>query len=101
MLQRGDRLTGGSESPRRDHDAGEVCLIAGMFRSAARLHEIILNLMAVKCVIVWKHVGLRHMQHLDAENTGHLLLVDEIGVTELGEPSEVVKHREIDAVRTT
>src|SRR5437868_5189224 len=100
MLQRGNSLTGGGESPRRDHDAGEVCLIAGMFRSAARLHEIILNLMAVKCVIVWKHVSLRHMQHLNAEDTGHLLLVDEIRIAELCEPGKVIEHRMIDAVRT-
>ena len=56
------------------------------------------DLVAVELVVVGQDVGVGHVDDFEAEDAGLLLLVDEGGVGEFGEPSVVVEGGVVDAV---
>src|SRR5580698_1961279 len=60
--------------------------------------EVAYDLFAVELVVVGEDVGVGHVEDLKAEDAGLLLLVDEGGVGEFGEPVVVVEDGVIDAV---
>ncbi len=54
--------------------------------------------MAVELVVVGEDVGVGHVEDLETEDAGLLLLVDEGGVGVADEPVEVVEDGVVDAV---
>ena len=67
-------------------------------RLAGRRFEVADDLLAVELVVVGEDVGVGHVEDFEAEDAGLLLLVDEGGVGELGEPGVVVEGGVVDAV---
>ena len=71
------------------------------FCSVARFScgfEVADDLFAVELVVVGEDVGVGHVEDFEAEDAGLLLLVDEGGVGEFGEPGVVVEGGVVDAV---
>ena len=60
--------------------------------------EVADDLFAVELVVVGQDVGVGHVEELEAEDAGLLLLVDEGGVGEFREPVVVVEDGVVDAV---
>ncbi len=60
--------------------------------------EVADDLFAVELVVVGQDVGVGHVEDFEAEDAGLLLLVDEGGVGEFGEPVVVVEDGVVDAV---
>ncbi len=60
--------------------------------------EVADDLFAVELVVVGEDVGVGHVEDFEAEDAGLLLLVDEGGVGEFGEPGVVVEGGVVDAV---
>src|SRR5262249_8296091 len=63
-----------------------------------RVVDIDADLFAVELVVVRQDIGGGHVQRLDAEDAGHLLLVDKSRIGKFLEPVEIVKSGVIDAV---
>src|SRR5207253_9051940 len=77
---------------------GRVAAAKGFLGTKACLDEIAFDLMSVERVVEWKDIGIRHVQHLNAEDASHLLFVNECWIAEFLEPCEVVEDGVIDAV---
>ncbi len=54
----------------------------------------------VRLVVVRKHIGIGHVQDLQAEDAGLLLQVGKVGIGKFDVPIVVVEGRVIDAVRS-
>ena len=73
---------------------------AGIPGARLRGEQVSLYLPGVGDVVVGQHIGIRHVQRLQTENAGHLLLVDKGRVGIHDEPGVVVKDGVIHAVST-
>ncbi len=54
--------------------------------------------MGVGDVVIGEHVGIGHAQGFKAEDAGHLLEIEEVGIGVLGVPGEVIEDGVVDAV---
>jgi hypothetical protein len=93
-------FSGNGESLRGSDGGGEVegqLLFGGALLGGV---EVAYDLFAVELVVVGQDVGVGHVQDLEAEDAGLLLLVDEGGVGKLGEPGVVVEGGVVDAIGT-
>src|SRR5437879_6166368 len=94
-------LASSGESAGCDHHAGEIGRVAAaksFLGATTRFHEITFNLVSVERVVERENVRICHVQHLNAEDASHLLLVDECWIAELLEPCEVVEDGVVNAV---
>ncbi len=93
-----DGGAGGGEALGGGEGRGEVegqFLVGGALLGGVEVAD---DLFAVELVVVGENVGVGHVEDLEAEDAGLLLLVDEGGVGEFGEPGVVVEGGVVDAV---
>ena len=89
---------GGGEALGGSEGGGEVeveLLFGGAFLGG---FEVADDLFAIELVVVGEDFGVGHVEDFEAEDAGLLLLVDEGGVGEFGEPGVVVEGGVVDAV---
>ncbi len=75
--------------------AHHACILGARLRA----EQVSLYLPGIGDVVVGQHIGIRHVQHLQAENPRHLLLINEGRVRIHHEPGVVVEDRVINPVR--